>query len=322
MKTFASLFSGGGGADLGAIAAELTHLWGIEQNPNIAEVCRQNIGTCHNIDILDADPASLDRPDWIHASPPCQSFSAANAKKGEKDNDIKLARKVAEFIEVLKPEYFSLENVRAYRGSVAFHIIVNALNVNGYHCNTEVINAMNYSVPQSRERLFLVAYRGDYRWDFDVFNHSGCGWVGWYEAIVNLLPFDQDGLYLKGDIPTWDSVDISFLPHDTQRGITEGGILALETIGKPSLRKAITALHYEPIWTIRALSDEHWWKFRWFAYGLTGLSTIEMAARLQSFPDWYKFPSKKALAGTIIGNSVPPLMMQKIIEATINYEKH
>jgi len=311
MKTFASLFSGGGGADLGAIAAELTHLWGIEQNPNIAEVYRQNIGTCHNIDILDADPASLDRPDWIHASPPCQSFSAANAKKGEKDNDIKLARKVAEFIEILQPEYFSLENVRAYRESRAFQIIVEALNANGYHCNTEVINAANYGVPQSRERLFLIAYKGDFRWGWTPFT-GNTKHMGWYEAIADLLP-------LANKTEKINKSHFANLPVPVCAHIKSGVCVAVETIGKRSDRQPIITYHYEPIWTIRALSDEHWWKFRWFAYGLTGLSTIEMAARLQSFPDWYKFPSKKALAGTIIGNSVPPLMMQKIIESTINY---
>lgn len=309
--TFASLFSGGGGADLGAIAAGLRPIWGVENNPQIATTYQENIGAVICRDILELDPKKFERPDWLHASPVCKAFSSANANKGEKDWDIQCGHQVAEFIEILQPKYFSLENVRAYRGSRAFEIIVQALNAQGYHCTAKVINAADYGVPQSRERLFLVAYRGDFRWGWSPF-HGREKHRGWYQAIADLLP-DTDP-----DQPHWDTANRDGLPHGIQREIADGGHVAVETIGRRSDRPPLYRLGHEPIWTIRALGhDAHWHKFRWFSYGLTGLVTVKMLARLQSFPDWYKFPAQKVIVGTIIGNSVPPLLMQKLIEETV-----
>lgn len=43
--------------------------------------------------------------------------------------------------------------------------------------------------------------------------------------------------------------------------------------------------------------------------------TSQCLARLQSFPDTYKLPDKPSLAATVIGNAVPPLLMQRIVES-------
>jgi DNA (cytosine-5)-methyltransferase 1 len=40
-------------------------------------------------------------------------------------------------------------------------------------------------------------------------------------------------------------------------------------------------------------------------------------ARFQSVPDWYVLPEKTSLAGTIIGNMVPPLLMQRVVESVL-----
>ena len=207
---------------------------------------------------------------------------------------------------MLQPEYFSLENVRAYRESRAFEIIVQALNANGYHCNTEVINAADYGVPQSRERLFLIAYKGDFRWGWTPFT-GNTKRMGWYEAIADFFPVPADAV-----------TQIEPCHLEGLMGLDVGeATIAVETIGKRSDRQPIIAYQDEPIWTIRALSDEHWWKFRWFHRGFTGLSTIEMAARLQGFPDDYKWSGHKATDGTIIGNSVCPPVMKHLIQETI-----
>ena len=59
MTTIATLFSGGGGFDLGAIAAGLTDVWGLEYDLEIAKVYRDNIGFCINEDILKVDPRAI-----------------------------------------------------------------------------------------------------------------------------------------------------------------------------------------------------------------------------------------------------------------------
>jgi DNA (cytosine-5)-methyltransferase 1 len=118
MTTFASLFSGFGGADLAAIAAGLNPIWAVEYEADIAAVYRDNLGDHVTVaDILTLDPKDFERPDFLHASPPCPNFSNAKANGEETEHDIALAQKVADFVTVLLPDFFTLENVYQYRES-------------------------------------------------------------------------------------------------------------------------------------------------------------------------------------------------------------
>lgn len=143
-KTSADLFSGAGGAAKGAKMAGYEHAWGLEFNPAIAEIYRENIGQVFVQDILESNPYKFEKVDLLHASPVCKSFSTANANKGEKQLDIDCAKKVVEFIQVLQPPTFTLENVQAYAKSKAFNIIVEALYAQGYWVNYQVLNAADF----------------------------------------------------------------------------------------------------------------------------------------------------------------------------------
>lgn len=295
------------------------------------------------MDILDANPESFDRPDWLHASPVCKAFSNANANKGEKDFDVRCGHKVAEFIEVLQPDYFSLENVRAYADSRAFEIIWQALIAHGYYCNTKVINAADFGVPQSRERLFLVAYRGDFRWGFDPFSAGIEKRKGWYGAIADLIhdlpdskladwqikalpPEIKEHLLLNvrasknsmiGLDPREADSPSFTIPSTVTKEIPKA--ILIENTGARSDRPLQTRDADEPCWTIRALGqDGHYHRATAIADCRVVQLSIQCLARLQSFPDSYQWSGKKSLDGTIIGNSVPPLMFQKIVEVTIN----
>jgi DNA (cytosine-5)-methyltransferase 1 len=185
MKTFASLFTGFGGADLGAIAAGLQPVWGVEYDAKIAEVANHNLGQHIQVaDILSCDPLHFERPDVLHASPPCPSFSVAKANGQETPHDIAMASKVAEFVSVLTPEIFTLENVYAYRNSKSWRIIENALYKAGYWLHIDHVNSADYGVPQTRKRMIVRAVRGG----FVPYLPQPVKWVGWYEAIKDLIP--------------------------------------------------------------------------------------------------------------------------------------
>ncbi|MCA6507242.1 MAG: DNA cytosine methyltransferase [Pseudanabaena sp. M172S2SP2A07QC] len=143
--TVTTLFSGIGGVDLGAIAAGFEPCEAVEFDPQLAELHKANIGgKCHVMNILDCDPFKFEKVDLLHASPVCKSFSSANANKGEKQLDIDCAKKVAEFIQVLQPSTFTLENVQAYGKSKAFNIILEMLYSQGYWVNYQVLNAADF----------------------------------------------------------------------------------------------------------------------------------------------------------------------------------
>jgi DNA (cytosine-5)-methyltransferase 1 len=339
-KTFTALFAGGGGADLGAIAAGLEPCESVEYDPAIAEVHKANInGKMHVANILDCDPYRFEKPDILHASPVCKQFSTANANKGEAQLDIDCARKVAEFIQVLQPKHFTLENVEAYRKSKSFHLIVEMLHKLGYFCNWQVLNAADFGVPQSRRRLILIAVKDGFIPSLPPKEKH----IGWYEAIadcVHDLPDSKladwqlkalpdeisDHLFLSQQYNNFeagrnvyavDRKSPSFTLTSTNSAHPLKAIL-IENTGARSDRELQTRAADEPCWTLRAMGqDGHYHRANALLNARIVALDIACLARLQSFPDNYQWSGKKSLDGKIIGNSVPPLMYQKILQAII-----
>lgn len=129
----ATLFTGGGGADIGMRQAGIDVRWGVEINPAIAAVANANLGGHVQVgDILSCDAGDFEPVDVLHASPPCPSFSQAKVGAVETAHDIQLARQTAHFVTTLLPRVFTLENVWLYRFSRSWHIIEDALHGAGY----------------------------------------------------------------------------------------------------------------------------------------------------------------------------------------------
>ena len=341
-KLFTSLFAGGGGSDLGAIAAGFEPCESVEYDPQIAEVHRANIGgKMHVINILDANPLKFEKVDLLHASPVCKQFSMANANKGEAQLDIDCAKKVAEFIQVLQPPSFTLENVEAYRKSKSFHIIVEMLYSQGYWVQYQVLNSADFGVPQSRRRLILMAVKGGFIPPLPPKQKH----IGWYEAIADLVHDLPDSkladwqlkalpneirehlfvgylgekrlndrsnrkIYLYPDSPSFTLIAGECAEH----GIRQHKAILIENTGARSDRPLQTRAADDPCWTLRAMGqDGHYHRANALLEN-TKIKALDIAclARLQSFPDDYKWSGKKSLDGKIIGNSVTPLMYQAI----------
>lgn len=183
MVTGATLFSGGGGCDLGMAAAGIKVMWGIDNDPEIVAVARANGLPIKCADILTADPYVLEPVDFLHASPPCRWFSQANAKKGETEQDIAMARSICVFIIALKPRLFTLENVSMYRKSRSFARILHTLTTEGYVPSFELTNFADMGVPQTRRRLILRAVRGGLLPKLP----APVPWRGWHQAVADLL---------------------------------------------------------------------------------------------------------------------------------------
>jgi DNA (cytosine-5)-methyltransferase 1 len=117
--------------------------------------------------------------DIYMTSPPCQAFSLAGKRKGEKDKRGVLFYNSHEFIVKNKPRYFIFENVKGLLSDDSgktFNLWLDYLggkSVNGnpvifpledatpYHIYHKVLNAKNYGVPQNRERVFIIGIRDD-----------------------------------------------------------------------------------------------------------------------------------------------------------------
>lgn len=323
--TYGDLFTGFGGATMGAMAAGLQPLWGIEYDARIAEVANRNLGG-HVItsNILDVDPALLAKVDVLHASPPCPSFSVAKTDATETPLDISLARKVAQFVTVLQPRVFTLENVYGYRHSQSWAIIQEALHLAGYWVSVEHVNAADMGVAQTRKRMIVRAVRGGWV----PYLPQPVAWVGWYEAIEDLLPGLPDSQFanwqlarLPAELRTYlvqvqgeagDGLRYADEPMQTLSATHGPDKYRAFLVGKSADKFGDGLRHAdEPAQTIGA--NEHGSK-AWLKHGRVVSMTPRALARFQAIPDWYELPDSKTLAARGIGNAVPPLLMQRVYE--------
>ena len=337
MRTFATLFSGGEGAGVGLRAAGLVHAWGVECDPDIAAVAAANGFSLIVADVRAVDYGSLPRVDWLHASPVCTRASVANANATESADDISMAAAVVRALEAQCPRVFTLENVWQYRTFRAFRDICDALGRLGYFWTYDHVNAADYGVPQTRRRLILRASRG-------LLPHlrAPVPWVGWYAAIEDLIPTLPESA-----LAPWQ---LARLPEELRESVLVGGgntqLAQVDSkarvCGEPAFtvtggtkvtdNRAVlvagllnsdsttltTRAGGQPSFTVTTQDNQR------DTRAWTGARVVAMTpralARFQSVPDWYELPTKRALAAKVIGNMVPPLLMQRIAEGMLEVQ--
>lgn len=216
--TFASLFSGGGLADIGAKQAGYAPLWGVEHDAKIANYYWRNVGKHILINkAQDVDYGMLEIPYWLHMSPPCINASQAKVVKDgvrETELDVEMARACCKAIVTLRPPMVSLENVAGYRSFKSFLLILRALHDHGYNYDFWILNSASYGVAQTRKRLILVASRVQ-RVHKPSATHRKAQvetgqlslipplpvWNGWYSAIEDILGTLPDDEFSPWQIP-------------------------------------------------------------------------------------------------------------------------
>jgi DNA (cytosine-5)-methyltransferase 1 len=223
---------------------------------------------------------------------------------------------VAKAIQQLQPRVFTLENVPRYQNSQSFSIILSALELEEYSVDYSVVNIADFGLPQARRRLVLVASRG-----FHVALPTEAKSCGWYEAITHLIPTMPNSHLL----PKQQQALEKFLAGNAPTP------LLIERVGGRELPKYKPGSH--PANTIlrclRRAAPTHFTDHKgcnrskfadiWLPNGTVKSLSIEGAAKLQGFPDWYEFPNETATAGSIIGYSVPPSFATQLFMSAQSY---
>ena len=176
-----SLFSGGGGLDIGFHDCGFEIVECNELESKFCETLLENSkkggyleGT--NVvccDINDYDPIVKDI-DFIIGGPPCQTFSAAGARaagvNGTEDDRGNLFLQYARILDRVSPKGFLFENVYRLLGAQsgeAWKSIKKEFEARGYRLHWKIIDSSDYGVPQFRERLFIVGLKeGEYRFPY------------------------------------------------------------------------------------------------------------------------------------------------------------
>ena len=164
---FLDLFSGIGGFRLGMESVGHECIGFCE----IDKFARASYKAIHNTEgeielhdittVTDEEVRNIGYVDVICGGFPCQSFSIAGSRRGFEDTRGTLFFEIARFADILKPKYLFLENVKGLlnhdRGKT-FKTILGALDGLGYDVEWQVLNSKNFSVPQNRERVFIIGH--------------------------------------------------------------------------------------------------------------------------------------------------------------------
>lgn len=168
--TFIDLFAGIGGIRLGYQALGGKCVFSSEWDEAAAKTYEANFGVKPHGDITKIPPEDIPDFDVLLAGFPCQPFSIIGDKEGfAHETQGTLFFNIEKILVAKKPKAFMLENVRnltAHDKGRTFKVIVAHLKAAGYDVHYKVLNALDYGVPQKRERIIICGFRKPVAFEF------------------------------------------------------------------------------------------------------------------------------------------------------------
>ena len=340
------LFSGCGGFSYGFEQAGFNVILGVDNWDLALETFQTNHknSSTLNLDLHDKDSIKKiiefvqnKRVDVIIAGPPCQGFSLTGTRNKE-DRRNSLFESVFELAKELNPKFLIIENVPGlialYGGQTKDKIISVGEDL-GYTMSYQELFAPEYGVPQIRKRVFFVGSKLG-KFEFPKKTHSEKEFVTCSEAIGDLpslnnyigseeSDYEQDPstkyqkTMRRGCKKLYNHVGTNHQEHviDVIRQVPEGGNYKDLPEGVGTSRKfneAWTRYHSDkPSRTIDTGHGNH------FHYKYDRVPTVRENARLQSFPDIFKFSGPKTKQNVQVGNAVPPLLGKAIAKEIKKY---
>lgn len=292
-----SLFSGAGGLDLGFIKAGHEIIWANDIFSDAVKTYRKNIGN-HIIceDIAHIPSSEIPFHDILIGGFPCQGFSLANVNRAEHDERNKLYLELLRVLIDKQPKFFVAENVKgilSLKQGKVFEMIIADFESAGYKVKYQVMNAADFGVPQTRQRVIIIGSRNDVNVDLEypepthgenltLFENKS-SWVSIGEALKN-IPEPEDLHSLSNH--TYSKFKLKFngylgnraidptkpAPTVTARGDEKGGVVVLH---HPNNHRRMS---------------------------------VRELALTQSFPIDFIFEGNNSSAYRQIGNAVPPLL--------------
>ena len=284
----------------------------VEHDEFAAESYRSNIGNVLEVvDILDVVPVGP--CDVLIAGPPCQGFSTLG-KRDPDDSRNWLSLEILRWVDEARPQVAIVENVAGFLTSPAYRSLAKGLRLRGYSVVSDILNALDFGVPQRRERAFVVATRTGRPFAAHRVM-AGC----------RTLREAWCGLPLK---PTGEDLHVAPIPAELalrrMRVLPYGGdkrdILRLAPeLAAPSWFRypnSVTDVWGRMKWegpsnTLRTCFQNPS-KGRYIHPEQNRVLTVREGARLQTIPDHWAFVGPRTRIVSQIGNAVPPLLGRSI----------
>lgn len=295
--TAIDLFAGCGGFTEGAEQAGVDVVWAAnhwqaavdchqQNHPNVTHACQ---------DLQQANFEEAPDHDILLASPSCQGHSVARGKDQPRHDAARAtAWAVVTCAEVKRPEAVVCENVPEWAKWILWPAWCQAMTALGYAVSPQVLDAADYGVPQNRKRLIVVCTRSkhplelkprkiEHRPATDFIDWNGGEWAPVRTLCKNTRARIAAGRALHGD---------RFLAPYYGSGSGKTG----------------RSIH-RPIGTITT-------KDRWSVIDgdRARILTVDECRAAMSFRPDYLLPANKALAKHMLGNAIPPLLAEGVIE--------
>ncbi len=162
--TFIDLFAGLGGFRLALESLGASCVYSNEWDAAAQKVYAANFGEVPEGDITKVDERRIPDHDILCAGFPCQAFSISGKQRGFEDSRGTLFFDVARIIKEKKPKIVFMENVKNFAvhdNGRTLEVVKSTMEELGYIFFQKVLNAVDYGVPQKRERIYMVCFRRD-----------------------------------------------------------------------------------------------------------------------------------------------------------------
>ncbi|MCY4005891.1 MAG: DNA (cytosine-5-)-methyltransferase [Rhodobacteraceae bacterium] len=300
-----SLFTGGGGSDVGLHTAGFEVVFANDVLPYARDFYLRNLP---ETDFVVQDIGQIDvfpDADLLVGCYPCQGFSQGGARKaGRKVNY--LYREFDRALRQIRPKAFIVENVPGMRRSDLNHLLQNQVTrfrLAGYRVRWKILNSEEYGVSQQRRRLFIVGLRSDlgmtYAFPDPTHGATGRPFVTIRDSISH-LPLWPEGEYnterfhwyylSRNRYRDWDSI--------SKTVVAKGRHVPLHPVSPKLLR-----VHTDK-WVFEHAGPARRFSFRECAI-LQGFS------RHVEFPDTASMNEKYK----VVGNAVPPPLFEAVVRA-------
>ena len=347
------LFCGAGGFSCGVDSIEdFETVIGVDFDKNVLETFNKNIMPKYviNGDLTDESirndiisKAQALGVNMVIGGPPCQGFSLKGKNLGLDDPRNFLFLEYVKIVKAIEPEVFIIENVKNLTQACDGYFIKQILSEFhklGYIVNYGVLNALNFGVPQHRERTIIIGSKSK-----SIMLPSG---VDTHTTVREAI---SDLNYLNSGEGKFESSYSCEAQSDYQRLMRNGSKSLYNHCATSHSKVALEKLAMiPPEGDKKSLPKElhgkqkfstTWSRLVWDSYSptidtrfdtpsngrnshpvLNRAITPREAARIQSFPDTYIFYGKKCSVCKQIGNAVPPLMARAIaVQIKNSYEE-
>lgn len=246
-------------------------------------------------DITQINEKEIPDHDILFGGFPCQPFSIIGQMKGLNDTRGTLFFDIVRIIKEKEPKAFVLENVKqlvGHDGGNTLKVIIQSLKDLGYHIQYSVLNALDYGLPQKRERIVIIGHREPILFTFPNPEKP-------YKPLIEVLEKEVDQKYFASEYIRGkrnNKHKSSYYPsiwHENKSG---------------------NICSYPYSCALRSGASHNYL----LVNGERRLTPREMF-RLQGFPDWYKIIVSDAQAKKQAGNAVPVNMIKAVVEKLLPY---